>query len=42
MDLKADEKLNMNTKIVWLKDITFALDYLHLHLQSHKKVYPKY
>ena len=34
--------ITYSTKDTWCKDLAFALDYLHLHLQSHKKIYAKY
>ena len=32
----------MKIKLEWLKDLIFAVDYLHLHKIIHKKVFPKY
>lgn len=29
---------DFDTKLQWTKDLAFALDYLHLHEQSHKKI----
>ena len=29
-------------KSLMIKDLAFAIDYLHTHEQVHKKIYPKY
>lgn len=39
-NLKKDE-LDLFTKYTWCNGLAFGLDYLHLHNQTHKKIYPK-
>ena len=38
--LSSAKTLDLETKLVWCKDLTFALDYFHMHNQVHKKVFP--
>lgn len=36
------EKIQLSTKLEWFKDLTFAIDYLHLHFIVHKKIFMRY
>lgn len=38
---KRDKPISFTVKYGWCKDIALAVDYIHLNLLTHKKIYPK-
>jgi len=40
--LMTTNTLSSDLKYRWCKDLTFAMDYLHMHNQAHLKAYTKY
>ena len=35
------DELDLITKYTWCNGLAFGLDYLHMHNQTHKKIYPR-